>query len=134
MAVSIDLEAYDRRRTAMLALLKVASGVESFGTWMKHSDSIAARRTEKLESYLEVLYGLFGGHSAPGQRRSKDPQCGHTQGAGSPGEAGLLRMARVRRGVKWTNWWNWRGATSRSPLLSMHLRYNCGTGSDWRPV
>src|SRR5580692_3664802 len=38
LAVSIDLEAYDRRRTAMLALLKVASGVEPFGAWMKHSD------------------------------------------------------------------------------------------------
>jgi DNA polymerase-3 subunit delta' len=58
-AVSIDLEAYDRRRTAMLALLKVACGVEPFGAWMKHSDSIGARRSEKLESYLEVLYALL---------------------------------------------------------------------------
>jgi DNA polymerase-3 subunit delta' len=43
----------------MLALLKVAGGLEPFGSWMKHSDSIAARRTEKLESYLEVLYSLI---------------------------------------------------------------------------
>ena len=57
-AVSLDLEAYDRRRAAMLALLKVAGGLEPFGTWMKHSDSIAARRTEKLEWYLEALYSL----------------------------------------------------------------------------
>ena len=59
LAVSIDLEAYDRRRTAMLALLNVASGIEPFGAWIKHSDSIAARRSEKLESYLESLYGLL---------------------------------------------------------------------------
>jgi DNA polymerase-3 subunit delta' len=59
MAVALDLESYARRRTAMLALLKTASGTESFGSWMKHSDSVAARRTEKLESYLEVLYGLL---------------------------------------------------------------------------
>jgi DNA polymerase-3 subunit delta' len=59
VGVSLDLEAYDRRRAAMLALLKVAGGVEPFGAWMKHSDSIAARRTEKLESYLEVLYSLI---------------------------------------------------------------------------
>ncbi len=59
-AVSIDLETYDRRRAAMLALLKVASGAEAFGAWLKHSDSIAARRTEKLDSYLEVLYMLLG--------------------------------------------------------------------------
>jgi len=56
LAVSIDLETYDRRRDAMLALLKVASGAEPFGTWLKHSDSISARRTEKLDSYLDVLY------------------------------------------------------------------------------
>jgi DNA polymerase-3 subunit delta' len=59
-AVSLDLEAYDRRRGAMLALLKVAGGLEPFSAWMKHSDSIAARRTEKIELYLEVLYTLLG--------------------------------------------------------------------------
>ena len=59
VAVSLDLETYDRRRDAMLALLRVASGLEPFGTWLKHSDSIAARRTEKLDSYLDVLYVLL---------------------------------------------------------------------------
>ena len=43
VAVSLDLETYDRRRDAMLALLRVASGLDSFGMWLKHSDSIAAR-------------------------------------------------------------------------------------------
>ena len=38
---------------------------------MKHSESIAARRTEKIESYLEVLYMLLGdvvrlAHGSPG--------------------------------------------------------------------
>jgi DNA polymerase-3 subunit delta' len=60
VAVSLDLEAYDRRRGAMLALLKVAGGLEPFSAWMKHSESIASRRTEKLEWYLEVLYALLG--------------------------------------------------------------------------
>lgn len=59
VAFSLDLEAYERRRTAMLALLKVAGGMEPFGSWMKHSDSIAARRTEKLDTYLETLYMLL---------------------------------------------------------------------------
>jgi DNA polymerase-3 subunit delta' len=59
VAVSLDLETYDRRRDSMLALLRAASGLESFGTWLKHSDSIAARRTEKLDCYLEVLYILL---------------------------------------------------------------------------
>jgi len=59
LAVSIDLETYDRRRTAMLALLKAASGADTFGAWLKYSESLAARRTEKLDSYLEVLYMLL---------------------------------------------------------------------------
>jgi DNA polymerase III subunit delta' len=59
VAVSIDLEVYDRRRTAMLALLRTAAGLDPFGAWLKHSDSIAARRSEKLENYVEVLYGLL---------------------------------------------------------------------------
>ncbi|HEV2200738.1 MAG TPA: DNA polymerase III subunit [Bryobacteraceae bacterium] len=59
VALSLDLETYDRRRESMLALLRVAGGLDSFGAWMKHSDSIAARRTERLESYLEVLYVLL---------------------------------------------------------------------------
>lgn len=59
LAVSIDIETYDRRRAAMLALLKVASGLDPFGAWLKHSDSIAARRTEKLDSYLDALYILL---------------------------------------------------------------------------
>lgn len=59
LAVSLDLESYDRRRVAMLALVKVAGGMEPFGSWLKHSESIAMRRTEKLDSYLEVLYLLL---------------------------------------------------------------------------
>jgi DNA polymerase-3 subunit delta' len=59
MALSLDLETYDRRRESMLALLRVAGGLEPYGSWMKHSESIAARRSEKLDSYLEVLYILL---------------------------------------------------------------------------
>jgi DNA polymerase-3 subunit delta' len=58
-AVSIDLEAYDQRRESMLALLRVGAGLDPFGAWMTHSESIAARRSERLESYLEVLYSLL---------------------------------------------------------------------------
>ncbi|HEY6395150.1 MAG TPA: AAA family ATPase [Candidatus Binataceae bacterium] len=59
VAVALDLEVYDRRRAAMLALINVAAGIEPFGNWLKHSDSIAARRSEKLDSYLEMLYVLL---------------------------------------------------------------------------
>jgi DNA polymerase-3 subunit delta' len=79
MAFSLDLETYDRRRIAMLTLLRVAAGLEPFGAWMKHSDSIAARKTEKLEQYLEVLYGLIEDvmlvqHGAAAKRNRDVPQ------------------------------------------------------------
>ena len=59
IAVTIDLEAYDKRRTAMLALLKVASKQAPFSSWVKYSESISASKTEKLDAYLEVLYVLL---------------------------------------------------------------------------
>ena len=43
MAVSLDLETYDRRRAAMLKLLEVGAGVAPFSEWVKHSEFISAR-------------------------------------------------------------------------------------------
>lgn len=59
LAMSIDLETYDRRRAAMLKLLEVAAGNTSFGEWVKQSESITSRKTEKLDYYLDVLYVLL---------------------------------------------------------------------------
>jgi DNA polymerase-3 subunit delta' len=59
VAVAIDLEAYDRRRGAMLKLLQVGARQASFSEWLKHSEYITARKTEKLESYLDALYLLL---------------------------------------------------------------------------
>jgi len=75
IALSVDFETYDRRRTAMLTLMRVAAGMEQFGVWMKHSDSIGARKTEKLEQYVEVLYSLIEdvmrlAHGAPARQNS----------------------------------------------------------------
>lgn len=59
LAVSLDLEAYDRRRNAMLALLKAAAGVTPFGAWLPASEAMGRGRAEKLDLYLKVLYGLL---------------------------------------------------------------------------
>jgi DNA polymerase-3 subunit delta' len=59
IAVSLDLEAYDKRRAAMWKFLEVAAGHAPFAEWAKHSESIAARKSEKLEDYLDVLYLLI---------------------------------------------------------------------------
>jgi DNA polymerase-3 subunit delta' len=59
IAMSIDLEAYDRRRTAMLALLKAASGIAPFATWVPVGEAIGRTKSEKLELHLKVLYELL---------------------------------------------------------------------------
>jgi DNA polymerase-3 subunit delta' len=59
LAVSLDLGANDRRRTAMLTLLEVAAGTVPFGAWIPYSEIIARSKNEKLELYLKVLYELL---------------------------------------------------------------------------
>jgi DNA polymerase-3 subunit delta' len=59
VAVSLDLEAYDKRRAAMLMLLKVAAGLAQFSAWTQVSEAIGRSRSEKLDVYLKVLYDLL---------------------------------------------------------------------------
>lgn len=59
IAVSIDLSAYDRRRDAMLVLLEVGARRAPFAHWQVISEKLGASKSEKLESYLKVLYGLL---------------------------------------------------------------------------
>jgi DNA polymerase-3 subunit delta' len=59
VAVSMDLEAYDARRTAMLALLRAGAGLVPFAQWVRHSEAIGAKRSEKLDASLKVLYLLL---------------------------------------------------------------------------
>ncbi|MEO7145697.1 MAG: DNA polymerase III subunit delta', partial [Bryobacteraceae bacterium] len=78
VAASLDLEAYDHRRDAMLTLLEVAAGRAPFASWAPHSESIGARKTEKLEAYLDVLYllleDLLIAADRPGELRNIDIQ------------------------------------------------------------
>jgi DNA polymerase-3 subunit delta' len=59
VAVSIDLEDYDKRRAAMLVLLKVAAGAAPFSAWVPISEAIGRTKSEKLERHLKVLYDLL---------------------------------------------------------------------------
>ncbi len=76
IAVSIDLEVYDKRRAAMLALVKVASGAAPFGAWMTYSEAIGRSKSEKLELYLKVLYDVLRDllilHESAGAIRNQD--------------------------------------------------------------
>jgi DNA polymerase III subunit delta' len=59
LAMSLDLEAYDKRRAAMLVLLKVAAGAAQFSAWVPVSETIGRGKSEKLDLYLKVLYELL---------------------------------------------------------------------------
>jgi DNA polymerase-3 subunit delta' len=59
IAASLDLDAHDKRRAAMLALLKVAAGAAPFGTWATVSETIGRSKSEKLELHLKALYELL---------------------------------------------------------------------------
>jgi DNA polymerase III subunit delta' len=59
LATSLDLETYDQRRLIMLDLLKVASGYAPFGDWAKHSEALGARKQERLDLLIKVLYILL---------------------------------------------------------------------------
>lgn len=59
IAVSLDLALYDKRRAAMVALVKVAAGLSPFSAWMPYSETIGRSKNEKLDFYLKVLYDLL---------------------------------------------------------------------------
>jgi DNA polymerase-3 subunit delta' len=58
-AVSLDIDAHDKRRAAMLTLLKVAAGAAPFGTWAPVAEAIGRTKSEKLELHLKALYELL---------------------------------------------------------------------------
>jgi DNA polymerase III subunit delta' len=59
LAVSMDVEAHDNRRAAMLLLLKTSAGVIPFSAWVPVSEAIGRNKNEKLEYYLKVLNELL---------------------------------------------------------------------------
>jgi|GEM_PF-591839 len=58
LALTMDLQAYEKRRTALLALLEAAAG-GSFAQWVQRSESLIASKSEKLDLYFKILYGLL---------------------------------------------------------------------------
>lgn len=58
LAISTDIEQYDRRRATALTLLEVASGLAPFAEWVRQTEA-PGNRQEKLEPLLRVLYLLL---------------------------------------------------------------------------
>jgi len=98
LAVSLDLEAYDKRRAAMLTLLKVAAGAAPFGAWLPVSEAIGRGRSEKLDAYLKALYDLLRDllllHEGAGELRNQDIR------RELEAVAGRVEFGWIRRAVK----------------------------------
>jgi len=113
LAVSMDLEVYDERRTAMLKLLQAGAGSAPFGEWAKHAEAMAPRKLEKLDALLKILYVLL------------EDVLLLAEGAGGSGE---IRNADIRRELealagrvsfRWI-----RTAVARADELSTLVRRN----------
>jgi len=59
IAASLDLDQFRERRALVLAAFECAAGLTPFSTWVQHSESFSASRSEKLDSYLKLSYGLL---------------------------------------------------------------------------
>jgi DNA polymerase-3 subunit delta' len=59
LALSLDLEAFLKRRAAMVLLLEVVAGIKPFGAWLAVSETIGRSKNEKLEIYLRLVYELL---------------------------------------------------------------------------
>jgi DNA polymerase-3 subunit delta' len=98
IAVSIDLEAYDKRRAAMLTLVKVAAGAAPFGAWVPVGEAIGRTKSEKLELHLKVLYDLLRDllilREGGGEVRNEDIR-GELEGL-----AARVEFSWIRRAVK----------------------------------
>jgi DNA polymerase-3 subunit delta' len=58
-AANIDVAQYRERRAVMLAAYECAAGLTPFSNWVQSSESFGSRKSEKLEPYLRLAYGLL---------------------------------------------------------------------------
>jgi DNA polymerase-3 subunit delta' len=110
LAVSMDLEVYDERRTAMLKLLEAAAGIAPFAEWAKQAEAMAPRRLEKLDSLLNIFYVLL------------EDVLQLAEGAGEIRNADIRRQLEAlaqRVSFRWI-----RAAVSRADELSELVRRN----------
>jgi DNA polymerase-3 subunit delta' len=59
VAASLDIELFQKRRNAMLALLKTGAGSAPYAAWLPVSETLGRSKSEKLELYLKLLYDLL---------------------------------------------------------------------------
>lgn len=114
IAATLDVELYKERRGLILSALECGAGLAPFSTWVQQSESFSARRSEKLDLYLKLAYGLLEDvlHAAHGKPpvRNRDIQSRISTVAGRVTFAWIERAVRyfdelvvmVRRNIQKT--------------------------------
>lgn len=59
IAASLDIDQFQKRRASMLALLKTGCGAATYASWLPIAETLSRSKSEKLESYLKLLYELL---------------------------------------------------------------------------
>ena len=59
LAATIDLAELQARRAVVLAAFECAAGVIPFSAWVGQSEAFNSSRSEKLELYLKIAYGVL---------------------------------------------------------------------------
>lgn len=58
-AVTLNLQELQARRAVILSALECAAGVVPFSAWLQQSEAFSNSRSEKLELYLKLTYGVL---------------------------------------------------------------------------
>jgi DNA polymerase-3 subunit delta' len=69
MAATLNLETFRERRALLLAAFECGAGVTPFSNWLQQSESFGNRKSEKLDYYLKLAYGLLEDVLAVGEGR-----------------------------------------------------------------
>ena len=59
IASTLDLDVFRERRALLLAAFECGAGLKAFSSWVQESESFANRKSEKLDFYLKLAYGLL---------------------------------------------------------------------------
>jgi DNA polymerase-3 subunit delta' len=59
IAASLDLDEFRERRALILGAFECAAGLKPFSQWVQQSESFANSRSEKLDWYLKLGYGVL---------------------------------------------------------------------------
>jgi len=59
LAATLDLDQFRERRSLMLTAFECGANLSPFSNWVQHSENFGARKSEKLETYLKIGYGVL---------------------------------------------------------------------------